>query len=139
MIFIFDNLHFPNILRLYFNIMTKKAHSKATVKQQKASHHIELDKILSLATEYAKMYGFPIPPIEKVEKMIREISQDVERMFVHNKSKKQLQGGDILILMLKVGLIALVALPIIKKIVSMERNEKKKKAKARIETESMVD
>ena len=119
--------------------MAKKAHNKTTVKQQKASHHAELDKILSLATEYAKMFGFPVPPIEKVEKMIREISQDIERMFVHNKSKKQIQGGDILIIMLKVGLIALVALPIIKKIVSMERSQKKKKAKARIETESMVD
>lgn len=84
------------------------------------------------------MFGIPVPPMDKMEKMIRSVSHDIERIFVNNKSKKPVQNGDILVLMLKMGLITLVALPLIKMIVS-EGRKKEKDGKARIETESMVD
>ena len=118
--------------------MAKRARNKKTAQKQ-TSHHAELDKIISAVTEYAKMFGIPVPPIDTMEKMIGSVSHDIERLFVHNKSKKPIQHGDILVLMLKMGLITLVALPLIKMIVSMESNKKEKKGKATIETESMVD
>ncbi len=118
--------------------MAKKTRGKRTAQKQ-TSHHAELDKILSVVTEYAKMFGFPVPPIDKMEKMVRSISHDIEQMFAHNKSKKPIQSADILVLMLKMGLITLVALPLIKKIISMENSGKEKKGKMIIEKESMVD
>lgn len=118
--------------------MAKSARGKKAVQKQ-AGHHAELDRILIAVTEYARMFGIPVPPMDKMEKMIRSVSGDIERLFVHNKSKKHVQGGDILVLMLKMGLITLVALPLIKMIVSAEHNKKEKKGKATVETESMVD
>ncbi len=107
--------------------------------QKQADHHAELDKILSVVTEYARMFGIPVPPIDKMEKMVRSVSRDIEGMFIHNKSKKQIQGSDILVLMLKMGLITLVALPLIKTIVSMEHDRKETKGRAAVVKESMVD
>ncbi len=118
--------------------MAKKRRNNKT-KQKQAVHHADLDKILSIITEYAKMLGFPVPPIDKMEKMMKSVSQDVQLMFGHHKSKKQIQGGDILILMLKLGLITLVAIPIIRKLMSMDHGEKEKNVKSKIEKESMVD
>ncbi|GEM_PF-2305152 len=117
--------------------MAKRTHSKRTTQKQ-SSHHAELDKILSVVTEYAKMFGFPVPPIDKMEKMVRSISHDIEQMFVHHKSKKPMQGSDILILMIKMGLITLVALPLIKMIISQTSGQEKK-VKTTIEKGPMVD
>lgn len=118
--------------------MAKRTHSKKTA-QKHANHHAELDKILAVVTEYAKMFGIPVPPIGKMEKMIMSMSHDIERLLGHGKPKKKVQGADILVIMLKMGLITLVALPLIKMIISMEKNSKEKKTKAAIEAESMVD
>lgn len=118
--------------------MAKRARNKRA-SQTHTSHHAELDKILGAVTEYAKMFGIPVPPMAQMEKMIRSVSHDMERLFSHDKSKKQFQHGDILVLLLKMGLITLVALPLIKTIVSMGSAKKEKKGKTTVETESMVD
>lgn len=70
--------------------MAKRTRNKKTSRTQ-TSHHAELDKILGAVAEYAKMFGMPVIPMAQMEKMIRSVQHDMERLFSHDKSKKQFQ------------------------------------------------